>query len=92
MGLLGDIQSAIIDADRPLPAALRMAMVLAARLDNQLLRQWVDRELNGYLDDAELPIGPSARLGCSAISAARWACRPTASRSLRSKSRPNTET
>lgn len=55
MGLLGDIQSAIIDADRPLPAALRMAMVLAARLDNRLLRQWVDRELNGYPDDAELP-------------------------------------
>src|SRR6266536_2696812 len=61
MGLLQDIQNAIIHDDRPLAAVLRMAMVLAARLDNQMLRDWADRELNGYPDDAPLPPYRAAR-------------------------------
>ncbi len=55
MGLLQDIQNATIDADRPLTAVLRMTKVLAARLDNCLLMEWVDQELTGYPDDDSLP-------------------------------------
>lgn len=38
-----------------------MAMVLAARLDNQMLKDWADHELNGYPDDAPLPPYRAAR-------------------------------
>jgi hypothetical protein len=62
MGLLQDIQNATIDADRPLAAVLRMAKVLAARLDNHVLMEWVDHELNGYPDDAILPPYRAERL------------------------------
>jgi AbiTii len=55
MALLQDIQNAIIDSDRPLAGVLRMAMVLAARLDNPMLQEWAERELNGYPEDAPLP-------------------------------------
>ena len=55
MALLQDIQYAIIDSDRPLAGVLRMAMVLAARLDNPMLQEWAERELNGYPEDAPLP-------------------------------------
>lgn len=34
---------------------LRMVKVVASRLDTAPLTQWVDRELEGYEDDAELP-------------------------------------
>lgn len=61
MGLLQDIQNAIIDDNRPLAAVLRMARVLAARLDNQMLKDWADHELNGYPDDAPLPPYRAAR-------------------------------
>jgi AbiTii len=55
MGLLQDIQSALIASDRPLTDVLRMAKILAAKLDNALLRDWADQELNGYAKDAPLP-------------------------------------
>jgi AbiTii len=55
MGLLQDIQSALIASDRPLPDVLRMAKILAAKLDNALLAEWVDQELNGYAKDAPVP-------------------------------------
>ncbi len=55
MGLLQDIQNATIDPDRPLAAVLRMTKMLAARLDNHLLMEWVDHELTGYPEDGPLP-------------------------------------
>jgi hypothetical protein len=55
MGLLQDIQHAVTSSDRPLTDVLRMGKILAAKLDNALLREWVDQELNGYAKDASLP-------------------------------------
>jgi hypothetical protein len=55
MSLLRQIQDAAIDADQPVASALRKARVLAARLDNEPLRQWVSHELNGYPEVADLP-------------------------------------
>jgi hypothetical protein len=55
MSLLREIQDAAIATDQPLATLLRRAKVLAARLDNPLLGEWVDHELNGYPDDATLP-------------------------------------
>jgi len=55
MSLLQQIQDATIATDQPLAAVLRQTMVLAVRLDNQLLRQWTYEELNGYTDEAAPP-------------------------------------
>jgi hypothetical protein len=55
MGLLQDIEHAATSSDRPLTDVLRMAKLLAAKLDNALLREWADQELNGYTDNAPLP-------------------------------------
>jgi AbiTii-like protein len=55
MGLLQDIQSALVSIDKSLTDVLRMAKILAAKLDNALLREWVDQELNGYAKEASLP-------------------------------------
>jgi hypothetical protein len=55
MGLLQDIQSALVSSDRPLTNVLRMAKILAAKLDNALLWEWADQELNGYAEDVLLP-------------------------------------
>jgi hypothetical protein len=55
MGLLQDIQHAVTSSDKPLTDVLRMAKILAAKLDNALLRTWADQELNGYAKDAPLP-------------------------------------
>jgi hypothetical protein len=55
MGLLQDIQNATIDPERPLAAVLRMTKMLATRLDNHLLMEWVDHELTGYPEDGPLP-------------------------------------
>jgi AbiTii len=55
MGLLQDIQHAATSSDRPLTDVLRMAKILAAKLDNSLLQEWADQELNGYAKDALLP-------------------------------------
>jgi hypothetical protein len=55
MGLLHDIQNALVSVDRPLTDVLRMAKILAAKLDNAMLAEWVDQELNGYAKDAPTP-------------------------------------
>jgi AbiTii len=55
MGLLQDIEHAVTSSDRPLSDVLRMGKILAAKLDNALLREWADQELNGYAKDAPLP-------------------------------------
>jgi hypothetical protein len=55
MGLLQDIEHAVTSRDRPLTDVLRMAKILAAKLDNALLRDWADQELNGYAKNAPLP-------------------------------------
>lgn len=54
MNLLRDIQNAAIDNSTSLETLLRKCRVLASRLKNDALKNWVLYELNGY-GNAELP-------------------------------------
>jgi hypothetical protein len=55
MILLHEIRDLATDSSARLSDVLRKAKVLAARLGNQAFKQWVDRELNGYKPNDELP-------------------------------------
>ena len=55
MSLLEEIQSAAIDADSDLGTILRKCKLLAARLGNQELEDWLQWESNGYPDDVDVP-------------------------------------
>lgn len=55
MSLIHDIQAASIEQDSDIPTLLRMCKLLAARISHQELAEWVDRELNGYPNIADLP-------------------------------------
>jgi len=55
MSLLQEIQDAAVDASVPISTLLRKCAVLAARLNNDELRAWVAKELNGYENDADTP-------------------------------------
>jgi hypothetical protein len=56
MSLLDEIQAAAVDSSHPLSDLLRKCQILAARLRHEPFKQWVSHELNGYPDDAVLPI------------------------------------
>jgi hypothetical protein len=55
MSLLREIQDAAVSDEVPITTLLRKAKVLAARIGSGELSRWVDLELNGYPDRAELP-------------------------------------
>lgn len=55
MSLLRDIRNAAIDPTIGLSAVLLKAKVLAAYLKNKDLADWLDRELNGYPAEVEIP-------------------------------------
>src|ERR1043165_1740862 len=55
MSLLREIQDAAIRTDVSVAVLLRQCLVLAARLNNEELRDWAKLELNGYPDDVDLP-------------------------------------
>jgi hypothetical protein len=55
MSLLLEIQNAAVDSGTPLTDVLRKCAVLASRLGNRDLRDWVQRELNGYPEEVEVP-------------------------------------
>lgn len=55
MSLLRKIQDAIVDSRTEIATVLRQCAILAVRLGHQGFREWVDRELNGYPEGAELP-------------------------------------
>jgi hypothetical protein len=55
MTLLRDIQNSAINSESKLSDLLRKCKVLAARLQNDVLNQWVDAELNGYSPKDNLP-------------------------------------
>lgn len=67
MSLLRDIQDGAADGAVRLSDLLRKSKILAARLDNAELRLWLDKELNGYQADDELPsyrrVGPNRVVG-----------------------------
>lgn len=55
MTLLRDIQDASIDPEVGIGVILRKSKVLSARLGHKLFAQWVDRELDGYAEERDLP-------------------------------------
>ncbi len=55
MSLLQDVQNAAVDANVPISTLLRKCAVLAARLNNDELRAWVSKELNGYENAKDVP-------------------------------------
>ncbi len=55
MKLIAELRNDILSAEIGLAVALRKAKVLASILRDEDFKQWVNYELNGYPDDAELP-------------------------------------
>jgi hypothetical protein len=55
MSLIEEIQAGAISETGDVSALLRKCKLLAARLDNRDFAAWVECELSGYPDDAELP-------------------------------------
>lgn len=55
MTLLREIQDAAVDASTSVATLLRKCKLLAARLGATELAQWVESELDGYPDGAQLP-------------------------------------
>jgi hypothetical protein len=54
--LLREIQSGATDPGVDISNLLRRAKILAARLSNPDFQAWVDQELNGFAERAELPL------------------------------------
>lgn len=55
MALLHDIQAALLDDTIGVGSALLKLRFLAARLDADILEEWVQHEIEGYPDDAPIP-------------------------------------
>lgn len=55
MLLLEDIQAAAVDAKSDLSTLLRKCKLLAARLDNKQLENWILLESNGYPPEVDVP-------------------------------------
>lgn len=55
MALLQDIVAAATQENCDVPSLLRKALVLASRLRNDELKDWVTHELNGYPEEALVP-------------------------------------
>lgn len=55
MRLLQQIIEEAVSRDVDVARLLRLCLVLAARLKNDQLKQWVKHELEGYPDEADLP-------------------------------------
>lgn len=55
MSLLKEIEDSAVDGTTDISVLLRKCKVLAARLGSAELGDWVDRELNGYGNEAPLP-------------------------------------
>jgi hypothetical protein len=53
--LVREIHVGATDNATPLSDLLRKAKILAVRLGNRRLEEWVDRELNGYSTSDPLP-------------------------------------
>ncbi|MDQ0783194.1 hypothetical protein [Chryseobacterium sp. W4I1] len=56
MELISDIINSLIDDTKPINTTLLKTKVLASRIENNALLEWVNSELNGYPTDESLPI------------------------------------
>lgn len=64
MTLLRDIQNSVTDANEPIASLLRKCKILAVRLGNSNLKNWVECELNGYHSTQDLPRYRVYRVEC----------------------------
>lgn len=55
MTLLKEIQKDAVDPNVDITTLLRKCKILAARLENEAFKSWVEKELNGYKTKRELP-------------------------------------
>jgi hypothetical protein len=55
MKLINDIINELIDTDKSISSPLLKTKVLASRLQNETLLNWVSNELKGYVGSSELP-------------------------------------
>ncbi|NTG45875.1 hypothetical protein G6M04_00705 [Agrobacterium rhizogenes] len=55
MSLLLEIQSEAVNDAISVSSLLRKCLLLAGRIDSNLLEEWVKHELNGYPDNTEVP-------------------------------------
>jgi hypothetical protein len=55
MKLINDIINELIDTDKSISSPLLKTKVLASRLQNEVLLDWVSNELKGYDTTGELP-------------------------------------
>jgi len=55
MKLLDEIVEVAVDGKQPIVDVLRKCLVLSFQLKNERLKEWVEKELNGYGFDDELP-------------------------------------
>lgn len=55
MNLISDIINDLVDNDKSLNSALLKTKVLASRIKNKDLIDWVNKEINGYSSNSELP-------------------------------------
>jgi hypothetical protein len=67
VSLVAEIQAGATDSSTPLSNLLRKAKVLATRLDDRRLEEWVDKELNGYATSDSHP--PYRRVGPNRVAA-----------------------
>lgn len=55
MNLLQQIQGAVINPSTRIVDVLRLCKILAGRLKHQAFKEWVDQELNGYVNGKMVP-------------------------------------
>src|ERR1044071_8122600 len=55
MKLVDEIIELASDGKKPLADALRKCLILAFELENETLKQWVEKELNGFYKDDPVP-------------------------------------
>lgn len=55
MTLLREIQNSAVSKDESITNLLRKCMILGARLGNDEFNDWVNKELNGYINEDDLP-------------------------------------
>lgn len=55
MGLLAEIQNDALSDTTPVATMLRKMLVLASKVESELLESWVQHELKGYPKDVDLP-------------------------------------
>jgi hypothetical protein len=55
MQLLDDVIEYAVDNKQPVAVLLRKCLVLAYQLKNESLKSWVEKELDGYNEDEEVP-------------------------------------